>query len=176
MKMTHSKLLNIVLVTVLATSLFFISTTASTAEYNPWSDIDGDGDIDIYDVVKVTGIYHTLGDPTRNVVEKAGYYYEQEPTVILPYGETVTYRYATGGYRYITWTIFPVFWHSDLRALSSFSVDLWDYVVDEYFIDESVVAPHRTLQVQGNYFDVSISNVDPEHQSAHISLSVYITA
>ena len=67
MKMTHSKLLNIVLVTVLATSLFFISTTASTAEYNPWSDIDGDGDIDIYDVVRVTGIYHTSGDPTRNV-------------------------------------------------------------------------------------------------------------
>ena len=67
MKMTPSILLNIVLVTVLATSLFFISTTASTAEYNPWSDIDGDGDIDIYDVVKVTGIYGSSGDPTRNV-------------------------------------------------------------------------------------------------------------
>jgi len=67
MKMTPSKLLNIVLVTVLATSLFFISTTASTAEYNPWSDIDGDGEITIYDVVKVTGIYGSSGDPTRNV-------------------------------------------------------------------------------------------------------------
>ena len=67
MKMTPSILLNIVLVTVLATSMFFISTTASTAEYNPWSDIDGDGEITIYDVVKVTGIYGSSGDPTRNV-------------------------------------------------------------------------------------------------------------
>ncbi|MCK4434648.1 hypothetical protein KAU92_04085 [Candidatus Bathyarchaeota archaeon] len=66
MKMTPSILLNIVLVTVLATSMFFISTTASM-EYNPWSDIDGDGEITIYDVVKLTGIYGSSGDPTRNV-------------------------------------------------------------------------------------------------------------
>jgi len=41
--------------------------TSKSAEYNPWSDINGDGKIDILDVVKVTGIYGTTGDSTKNV-------------------------------------------------------------------------------------------------------------
>ncbi len=44
-----------------------IATTKSQ-QYNPWSDLNGDGKIDILDVVGVTGIYATTGDPTKSVI------------------------------------------------------------------------------------------------------------
>jgi hypothetical protein len=50
----------------LTTTLSMIDTTKSQ-EYNPWADLNGDGKIDILDVVQVTGIYATTGDPTKNV-------------------------------------------------------------------------------------------------------------
>jgi len=43
------------------------TTTTSTTEYDPWADIDGDGDIDIFDLRKVAKVYGGTGDPTRNV-------------------------------------------------------------------------------------------------------------
>jgi hypothetical protein len=53
----------------LATLLFMVVPTRSQGfgEYDPWSDIDGDGTIGILDVVQVTNKYATTGDPTRNV-------------------------------------------------------------------------------------------------------------
>jgi len=176
--MKNSILLNMVLVTVLATSTFFISTTASTTEYNPWSDIDGDGEITIYDVVKVTGIYGSSGNPTRNVVEKADYYCLQYTLFPLQYGKNVSYYCSTGGYRYITWAITNED-HKNIWVLSSFSHNIErtrSFVVDEYHIDEYVVGPHKTLQVQGNYFEVNIRNVGPKHEIAYISLSIYATS
>lgn len=49
--------------------LFMVIPTKSqeTGEYDPWSDINGDGKIDILDVVSMTRIYATSGDPTRNM-------------------------------------------------------------------------------------------------------------
>ena len=70
MKMTPSKLLNIILLTIISTSFFLVNTTANTSnyettsvEYNPWRDLNDDGIINIYDVVMVTGIYGSTGTP-----------------------------------------------------------------------------------------------------------------
>ena len=48
-------------------SLFLVSVTAQTIPYDPWVDIDQDGEIDIFDVVPVAYAYGAEGDPTRNV-------------------------------------------------------------------------------------------------------------
>jgi len=72
MKMTPSKLLNVVLVAILALSFFSIHTVANTSsyvttdagpEYDLWRDLNDDGIINIYDVVMVTGIYGSTGTP-----------------------------------------------------------------------------------------------------------------
>ena len=63
MKMKTEVLLIFVLAAVLLASTLRISATTSAVEYNPWYDLDGDGKITIYDVVKVTGIYGSSGEP-----------------------------------------------------------------------------------------------------------------
>jgi len=50
----------------LTATLFTVATTRSQ-EYDPWADLNGDGKIDILDVVGMTSIYGTTGDPTKNV-------------------------------------------------------------------------------------------------------------
>ncbi|MCK4826095.1 hypothetical protein KA005_60675, partial [bacterium] len=42
-------------------SLFLVSVTAQTSPYDPWADLDDDGDIDIYDIVDIAGRYGTTG-------------------------------------------------------------------------------------------------------------------
>jgi hypothetical protein len=54
----------LVYITLLATLL--VSVTSS-APYDPWADLDADGDIDIYDIVQIAGSYGTAGDPGKNV-------------------------------------------------------------------------------------------------------------
>ena len=80
------------LATFLLVSLFFVSATTSISnralgEYDPWCDIDDDGDIDIFDVVKVAGLYGTSGEPFEaeaaieydsgwiNITDKCGEYF-----------------------------------------------------------------------------------------------------
>jgi len=87
MKMKIEVLVIIFLAVVLLPSTLLISATTSTAVYNPWYDLDGDGEITIYDVVKVTGIYHSSGDPFTalaalqydsgwtDITDKAGQYF-----------------------------------------------------------------------------------------------------
>jgi len=60
------KRLIVMLALMFLVSVGFIRTTASTP-YDPWCDIDDDGDIDIYDVVDMAGRYGTTGDSTKNV-------------------------------------------------------------------------------------------------------------
>jgi hypothetical protein len=50
----------------LTATLFTVAATKSQ-EYDPWADLNGDGKIDILDVVAMTSIYATTGDPTKNV-------------------------------------------------------------------------------------------------------------
>jgi len=71
MKLTPSMLLNIVLVTVLVSSIFFVNSTAnrsnyettSTHEYDPWIDLNDDGTIDLFDAIMLLKIYGTKGTP-----------------------------------------------------------------------------------------------------------------
>ena len=45
----------------------FLVTVSSSATYDPWSDLDADGDIDIFDMVKIASAYGSTGDPTKEV-------------------------------------------------------------------------------------------------------------
>ena len=44
-------------------SVWLVGLTSSAGVYNPWYDLDDDGDIDICDVVRMAGGYGTTGDP-----------------------------------------------------------------------------------------------------------------
>jgi len=54
---------SMILAMFLLASLFLVGLTSSAGVYNPWYDLDDDGDIDIFDVVKMAGIYGTTGEP-----------------------------------------------------------------------------------------------------------------
>ena len=85
MKITHFG--EIILVTVLLASSLLVGLTSSTSVYDPWCDLDEDGDIDIFDIVRMAGIYGTAGDPFEgkaaleydsdwiNITNKAGQYF-----------------------------------------------------------------------------------------------------
>jgi len=69
-----SRLLLIVIVSAL---LISASTSVSTrsGDYDPWVDLDDDGDIDIFDIVAMAGIYGSEGRTlccARAITEKAG--------------------------------------------------------------------------------------------------------
>jgi len=51
---------------ILLSSPFIIQLTSS-AKYDPWADLDGDGDVDIFDIVDIATRYDTKGDATREV-------------------------------------------------------------------------------------------------------------
>jgi hypothetical protein len=74
MKISYTQLLNIVLVTILATSLLFMNTkstiepkTASAGTYDPWLDYNEDGYIGIDDIFSTASSFAAEGDPTKNV-------------------------------------------------------------------------------------------------------------
>jgi hypothetical protein len=74
MKISYSRLLNIVLVAILATSIFFMNTrstietkTASAGTYDPWLDTDDNGIINMLDLYYTAISYGATGDPTKNV-------------------------------------------------------------------------------------------------------------
>ncbi|MCK4435268.1 hypothetical protein KAU87_00495 [Candidatus Bathyarchaeota archaeon] len=65
-----TSILNVTLTTALLALTFFLSMTASSADnstygfdYDPWCDVNDDGIINIYDVVKLTSRYGSTGTP-----------------------------------------------------------------------------------------------------------------
>jgi len=56
------KMITALLAVVLAVSMVLVGVTSS-APYDPWIDLDDDGDIDIFDIVKMAGAYGTSGTP-----------------------------------------------------------------------------------------------------------------
>jgi len=74
MKISYSQLLNIVLVALLATSVFLMNTrstvetkTASAGTYDPWLDYNEDGYVGIDDIFSTASSFGAEGDPTKNV-------------------------------------------------------------------------------------------------------------
>jgi hypothetical protein len=64
MKISVSGLLNVVLVTMLVTALFFVAVrSASPPPYDPWADIDNNGFIDVKDILYVALHYGASGTP-----------------------------------------------------------------------------------------------------------------
>ena len=59
------KFLTFLLSVALIASFLLVGVTAS--EYDPWCDLDDNGEIDIFDVVNVAVKYATTGDATKNV-------------------------------------------------------------------------------------------------------------
>ena len=56
------KLLSVVIISILALSAL-VGLTSSQPVYDPWVDTDDDGDIDIFDIVYLAGLYGTTGTP-----------------------------------------------------------------------------------------------------------------
>ena len=61
------RIASLLLICVVIGSLYLVDLTASYEVYDPWCDYDDDGDIDLYDAVKMAGNYGTTGDPAKNV-------------------------------------------------------------------------------------------------------------
>jgi hypothetical protein len=57
------RLMGMMVIGFLLASAWLVGSTSSAGAYNPWYDLDDDGDIDIFDVVKMASIYGTSGDP-----------------------------------------------------------------------------------------------------------------
>lgn len=90
----------------LSATLFMVATTKSQ-DYDPWADLNGDGKIDILDVVGVTGIYASTGDPTKSVTV-TNWPATRQQTVW--YGETMNqwspdYNASGFGHIHIMWQV-----------------------------------------------------------------------
>jgi hypothetical protein len=74
MKMSKLIILNIVLATMLVTSMFLLNIrsisvdkTANAGDYDPWKDINDDGSIEMMDFFYLSQAYGTSGDPSKPV-------------------------------------------------------------------------------------------------------------
>ena len=54
---------SIMLVGILVASPWIVNVTSSAGVYNPWYDLDDDGNINIFDIVRMAGVYGTSGVP-----------------------------------------------------------------------------------------------------------------
>jgi hypothetical protein len=66
MKLSVLTLVNLAAAATLLLTPFLVSVTSS-APYDPWNDLDENGKIDIFDVVKIASTYGTTGDSEKNV-------------------------------------------------------------------------------------------------------------
>ena len=57
MKASRLTLVNLAIALLLLGSPLVVQVTSSQGVYDPWSDLDADGDIDIYDIVAAAGNY-----------------------------------------------------------------------------------------------------------------------
>lgn len=72
MNMKRLVLLSLILVAVLATSLFFSSRSLviNSVEYNALADVNGDGIINIMDIVLVAKCFGAKGTPTKGCINE----------------------------------------------------------------------------------------------------------
>ena len=66
MQISRLTLVNLMIAVILLSSPLVVQMTSSAA-YDPWADLDDDGDIDIFDIVDIAGRYGTKGDSTKDV-------------------------------------------------------------------------------------------------------------
>ena len=85
-----------------ATLFTIIPTRSSTDRYDPWVDINDDGQINLSDIYAVAKAYGSTGNPTKNVTVTAYSYSEwQEVFDLPPFGQR-KHEFDTAGYRRLT--------------------------------------------------------------------------
>jgi hypothetical protein len=102
MKITPSALLNIVLVTILATSLFLMVVRSATSPYDPWADTDDNGFIDIKDILYTALQYGATGDPTKPVIVQGYNWSAGSCAFNVPSESGGNLNIITAGYKQIT--------------------------------------------------------------------------
>lgn len=164
----------IMLALIFLASISFVQITASTP-YDPWCDLDADGDIDIYDVVDMAGRYGETGDPTKTV--QIGSHSTHEWTLVeaLTFNGWAAVDNSTEGYSRVTITVSIDYnWH--VYAYVSFSCNgsageirspadtlaLWD-----------VYTVSKTYEVTGSTIHISIWNSDAP--SIDVKVGLYMT-
>lgn len=186
---TRKDLIIAVLATFCLTStLFMIIPTKSTTgigEYDPWVDIDGDGEITIYDVVGVTKSYAATGDPTRNVnvtnwptnqnVDITHRYYEwYVPNfIIMNYTNPIwdSGFLSTEGYGRFTVGV-----EANLTVKVHVSTYIgWMYfAVDQFFVN-TLTTELRTYEVQGHMIIVQVATASFDYENntqAYVGISM----
>ena len=110
MKATIATVMNIILTTLLLTSILLIEVTTSTSEnevasnseYDPWFDYDENGEINILDAIKFAGVFGTSGNPAKPVIiNMCNWSYGGFDFWILP-GEQGNLSITTAGCKQIT--------------------------------------------------------------------------
>jgi len=172
-----------VVIAVLATfcltsTLFMITTSKSQSgvgEYNPWADYNGDGTIDIFDIVPVAVSFGATGDSTknvtiaghanklaysvRNVVIPATGWFTSDPILVDDYSKmTISLAFTEPEFDYWLWS-----WHSN----SSFA-----FVADEFDETALGVVNCKTYDVVNMYIMVRVRN--PGAFEGYLSLDVYL--
>lgn len=117
MKITFSRLLNVVLAVLLLASVFLVNATTSRSNatsigaYDPWVDINGDGIINILDATQIGLGWQAQGDPTRNINITNWWQARQELRIIYneslgvvpndQYGVTYVTTVSLTGYKFM---------------------------------------------------------------------------
>jgi hypothetical protein len=144
MKASRLTLVNLAIALLLLGSPLVVQVTSSQGVYDPWSDLDADGDIDIYDIVHIAGAYGTTGDETKNV-NVMNWPITTQTTVFYEatHSSASGYYNASGfGHIHITW------WVGDLSGVESVTVEFYGMICtpDGTPIQSVVVASWRATE------------------------------
>jgi hypothetical protein len=175
MKMKPATLVNLILILVLIASTHLVGVTAQVSTYDPWADLDADGDIDIFDVVNIAGSYGETGDPTKTV--QIGRHTTHEWTLVetLTFNGMASVENSTAGYNRVTITVSIDYnWHvyayigfscngsaGEIRSPTE-ELELWN-----------VYTVTKTYDITGSKIHIRIWNSDAP--SIDVKVGLYMT-
>ena len=129
----------------LTSTLFMIISTRSQPEnrYNPWMDLDDNGQINILDAIDLSNVYGTSGDPAKslNVTKTPGMTMQEDLNISTSpwgWGEATTDAFATEGF--------------DRIFVSAAIIDISDYTPGFTFVNLTQVN-WRWGTVNGKYME-----------------------
>jgi len=163
----------------LAATLFaVVPTRSSGATYDPWSDINADGTVDILDIFSVARAFGASGDATKPVVIASYGSVENLTSFTLLNQTLVNITVSTSGYRMITLSLyaqskdahqFEIFWGYKIAGKFAYSTtqtltsDSSIHVVKPIWY-QNVRTPTFvvTLEITFSEFWLSINNNSPD--------------